>query len=590
MDSIDEIGLVGSPSTTAKVTVDIMEDATGSPLRGQLVSLTHQMDEQYLIGLGTVTEIRTSNRWHEDPNMRGVLKRHGSLPHLSAVGDVRTADVAVQAVYLSDAADPGKGDPPKESGGSLAMSPTTGAEVHRITDSFLSELLRRHRHELVYLGTAYGMDDVKLPLTLRHFGSVDRGGAAEAYHTGIFGMTGSGKSGFATYLLAAYARHPELGILIMDPQGQFASDVALPFSLQRWSASVGRRVESRSISQDLRLRKNAPLLVELLERTRFFRDLLTIRSPAPQESAAEEVKRILKDIPDWENRDANDVLTDVLSSLRDDHQAIQRIYATASYQSRLLRQITDMLDDASLFQLALELFKPLHSLFMRVNLDGGSRKPVDAVLHGLLNIDSEPRPLVILDLSTRSMGSSDDPDSPAAILDSTPIKARLLREICSTIARVAEQRFSENRSLNTMVVFDEAQRFAAESPEDDESQSLADRLVDYVRTTRKYGLGWTFITQEVGSLRRGIYSQLRVRSFGYGLTSGTELQRLRETIGNPEALDLYRSFVDPGAIQPSQYSFMLTGPVSPLSFTGAPVFLSVYTDFDRFKRDNGISH
>ena len=140
-----------------------------------------------------------------------------------------------------------------------------------------------------------------------------------------------------------------------------------------------------------------------------------------------------------------------------------------------------------------------------------------------------------------------------------------------------------------MVVFDEAQRFAAESPEDDESKALADRLVDYVRTTRKYGLGWTFITQEVASLRRGIYAQLRVRGFGYGLTSGTELQRLRETIGDPEALELYRSFVDPQAIRPSQYPFMLMGPVSPLSFTGAPVFLSVYTDFEGFRNDNGFS-
>ena len=34
---------------------------------------------------------------------------------------------------------------------------------------------------------------------------------------------------------------------------------------------------------------------------------------------------------------------------------------------------------------------------------------------------------------------------------------------------------------------------------------------------------------------------------------------------------------------------MLMGPVSPLSFTGAPVFLSVYTDFDKFRGDNGVT-
>lgn len=154
---------------------------------------------------------------------------------------------------------------------------------------------------------------------------------------------------------------------------------------------------------------------------------------------------------------------------------------------------------------------------------------------------------------------------------------------------MAARQYKEGENLNTLVVFDEAQRFAAQEPEDEEARQLADKLVDYVRTTRKYGLGWMFITRETGSLKRGIYGQLRVRAFGYGLTSGSELQRLRETIGDPAALELYRSFVDPKAIQPAEYPFMLTGPVSPLSFTGAPVFLSVYTDFSEFCKANGFS-
>ena len=240
----------------------------------------------------------------------------------------------------------------------------------------------------------------------------------------------------------------------------------------------------------------------------------------------------------------------------------------------------------ALFKLAKELFEPLHSLFAEKNLSGGKREPMEGVLKNLLDLNSKPRPLIIVDITSKVGEGADDLDSPAAILETTSIKARLLREICSTVTRTAEQRFNENQSLNTMIVLDEAQRFAAESPEDEESEALATRLVDYVRTTRKFGLGWTFITQEIGSLKRSIYSQLRIRSFGYGLTSGTELQRLRETIGNPEALELYRSFVDPGAIQPSKYPFMLTGPMSPLSFTGAPVFLSVYTDYCKFLEDN----
>lgn len=98
-----------------------------------------------------------------------------------------------------------------------------------------------------------------------------------------------------------------------------------------------------------------------------------------------------------------------------------------------------------------------------------------------------------------------------------------------------------------------------------------------------------FITQETAALRSGIYRQLRVRAFGHGLTSGTELGRLRDTIGDDSAINLYRTFVDPGAITPSEYPFMIQGPVSPLSFTGAPLFLKVYTNFDAFKAANGVS-
>lgn len=581
----ENIGTVGSPSTTVKATVDILEDATGSSLHGQLVYFSHVLDNGHLFALGTVTDIKTTNRWHEDANMRGVLKRYGSLPHLSGVGDVRTAEVLVQAAYLSQTPDLSGNEPPIESGGMLAMSPTTGARVSRVTDEFLKQLLRRHENEIIYLGHLY-RTNVRLPLTLRHFGPPGQGGAGEAYHTGIFGMTGSGKSVFAAYLLAALVRHPSLGIFIMDPQGQFASEEGLPFSLQEWAEQQGREVQTYAISSQLRLPKDAYLLGDLLGLTRFFSDLLTIKALENRESAVAEFTRILQNSGDWESADPSDVLRSTLTSLVNDQQALQRIYSSQQSRVRLVGALNSMLTDASQFQLAIECFRPLHSLFTHINLSGGVRQSLWGVVQSALDPSTGRRPLVIIDFTSQGDGISSPSDSSQRLLESTPVKARILRLVCSILNRNAEQLYRQGESLNTLVVFDEAQRFAAESPEDDESKQLAERLVDYVRTTRKYGLGWTFITQEIGSLRRGIYSQLRVRCFGYGLTSGTELQRLRETIGDPSALELYRTFVDPAAIRPSKYPFMLTGPISPLSFTGAPVFLSVYTDFNNFKEDN----
>jgi Helicase HerA, central domain len=489
----DDVGLVGSPSTTGKVTVDILEDAISNPLHGDLVYLAHPMNDQCLIAIGTVTDIKTTNRWHEDENMRGVLKRYGSLPHLSGIGDVRTAEVLVQAAYLADDEDPSVGDDPIEAGGALTMSPTTGATVARVTDDFLSQLLRRHKDEIIYLGKIH-RSAVRLPLTIKHFGR-GAGGAGEAYHTGVFGMTGSGKSVLAAYLLAAQLRHDPLGILIMDPQGQFTSEEGLSFSLHEWAEEQGREVRMYAIARDLRLMKDAYLFGDLLGLTRFFKDLLTIKALENRESASAEFTRLLQGIPNWEDQPADNVLRGILGNLAADPQALTRIYSSDQARNRLVGAITSLLTQQDAFDLAAEIFRPIHSLFTSRNTAGGTRHSIHGVLHDVLTANDR-RPLVILDFSSR--GFADD------LLDSTAVKARILRVVCSTINREAERLYHAGASLNVLVVFDEAQRFAAESPEEDESRILADKLVDYVRTTRKYGLGWMFITQEVGSLRRGI--------------------------------------------------------------------------------------
>lgn len=584
--TVDPVGLVGSPSTTSRITVDILEDTVERGLRGELVSLTHPLEDSYLIAIGTVADIRTSNRWHEDPNMRGVLKLHGKLPHLSEVGDVRTADVIVQAAYETSAEDPSVGDNPIESGGSLAMSPTTGAPVHRVTDEFLRALLRRHSGRISYLGRVYRMDDVRLPLILRHFGPAATGGAGEAFHTGVFGMTGSGKSVFTAYLLAAQLRHPDQAILVMDPQGQFTSEEGLPFSLQDWATEHGRTVETHSISADLRLPKDANLLGDLLGLTPFFRRLLTIKGGVDWlDAATTEFTNATRKVDDWPERDSADVLRTVLTALVNDEAALTRIYSSAQSRNRLTGAIQNMLNDDGVFEQGRDLFAPLHSLFRPTNLAGRQRESLYRVLRRALSAHSGARPLLILAFARQP--STSDPNSRSeSLLDSTPVKARILRRVCGILNAEAERLYAQGEGLNALVVFDEAQRFAAETADEDEAKALAEQLVDYVRTTRKYGLGWMFITQEISSLKRGIYSQLRIRCFGYGLTSGTELQRLRETIGDQASLDLYRSFVDPQALDPPQYPFMLTGPISPLSFTGAPVFLSVYTDFEEFRAAN----
>lgn len=117
-------------------------------------------------------------------------------------------------------------------------------------------------------------------------------------------------------------------------------------------------------------------------------------------------------------------------------------------------------------------------------------------------------------------------------------------------------------------------------------------LVDAARTTRKYGLGWLFISQTLSSLDSEIVQQLRIFFFGFGLALGQEFQSLRQLVGSSgTALDLYQLFRDPHSafdIASRQYSFMTIGPVSPLSFSGSPLFLNVFNTVDTFLAANHL--
>lgn len=569
------VGIVGSPSSTGEITMDVVESASGASLLGDLIYTCHPLDGgRHMLALGSVGEIATHNRWHEDPNMRGVLRVHGALPHLSGDGDVRTATVQVQAVYETDAACPPFAQDPRESGGALGMSPTTGQPVRRVDEGLVQALVQRHQDDVVYLGRVY-RSDVRLPMFVRDYAGPATDGA---YHVGIFGRSGSGKTAFATYWLAMQLRHPELSVLVFDPQGQFARQPdGFVLDLQGFARQFGREVLTLSIAEDIQMPKDATLALELLEGTSFFRHL-TIKTALNREAAVSELERKLQAVTDWEALPAADVLRTILQALADDDQALQRIFSGKPQRDRLSTSVLLALTDENEFGHLLAEFSPIHSLFTSESARG-RRVNLRSLLHRVLDGQVSPKPYVIVDLSSRSG---------TPWLDSSETKARLMRKIASDLRQMAERKWRESGGnlINCSVVFDEAHRFAPAKSEGEEVERLSARLVDYVRETRKTGLGWTFITQEIGSLNPGIFTQLRVRAFGYGMTSGSDLNRLRDEVGRDASLSLYQSFPDPNSLSEKVYPFMITGPISPLSFTAAPVFLQVFTDETEFREAN----
>ncbi|KKM02477.1 hypothetical protein LCGC14_1784070, partial [marine sediment metagenome] len=113
-------------------------------------------------------------------------------------------------------------------------------------------------------------------------------------------------------------------------------------------------------------------------------------------------------------------------------------------------------------------------------------------------------------------------------------------------------------------------------------------FIDAIRTTRKYGLGWMFISQTLSSLDYEIINQIRIFIFGFGLAWGNELRALREIIGgNREAIRLYQNFRDPqSGLGKKEYPFMTIGPISPLSFSGTPLFFNALNYPDEFTKVN----
>ena len=113
-------------------------------------------------------------------------------------------------------------------------------------------------------------------------------------------------------------------------------------------------------------------------------------------------------------------------------------------------------------------------------------------------------------------------------------------------------------------------------------------FIDGVRTTRKYGLGWMFISQSLSSLNRHLIDQIRIYLFGFGLSWGMERQALWEIIGGQtESLKLYQMFKDPqSALGEREYPFMTIGPISPLSFSGTPLFFNALDFPDEFLKTN----
>lgn len=574
----ERLGVVGSPSSTSELAVDVLGVAATRKLVGELALFEFQQDDARHYALGQITEVQLRNVWHEDPTMRSLIRQRGRVDQVSARQDTHLAKMNISAVFREGGT---RGYEPSI----LGTVPATGTSIHIVNDEILDEVLKPYKDQLFYLGRVYGSKP-KLPLWFKHFGT-GPDGAGEAYHIGIFGKTGSGKSVLAKMALCAYARHADMGILIIDPQGEFARDMSgkpvpgeFELPLSRVFQHYGKRpfvMTVRNIVLD-----RWQLFEQIIYESPFFEQLTLPKGDNRALAAAELARRLEKKgvkLGDLHTREAFEKAWSILI----DPKVQQIIYKSEGPRARL----NAALEEADRSEFYADFWKPVVELF---TADGRPEaRTVEKALGWLLSPESTEKRALVIDLSREMAGG---------LYWNDEIQALVIKRILDGLVNSAEYFYREGQSLNCLVVIDEAHRLAPKRMEREENGNATERavrstLIDAVRTTRKYGLGWMFISQTLSSLHTEILQQLRIFFFGFGLGLGQEYLALRDLVGGSgPALDLYRLFRDPHSAFDTasrQYSFMTIGPVSPLSFSGTPLFFNAFNRVDEFLEENGLT-
>jgi len=571
ISSSERIGTIGSPSSTSELSLDILGTAVGKKLVGELALFRFSQDGKPHYALGQITEVQLRNIWLEDPTMRSLARQRGQVNPVSGQQDTHLGKLTISAVFGDDG---NKFEP-----SILGTVPATGTSIHLATDQILDRLLERYQDEIFYLGYVYGSTP-RLPLWFKHFGT-GLHGAGEAYHLGIFGKTGSGKSVLAKMILLAYARYPDMAIFVIDPQGEFSKDArgevraeGFPLNLSNVLSQLSKEVVIKSVRELILDRWD--LLSEILYESPFFERLSIPKGEnrrIASEVLAERLQRARITLQNLHQRDSFNRAWQILG----DRNVQMQFYRTQQSRDRF----NIVYQEANQDEFFNNYWVPITELFRR---DRQGAVSVDSLIQQTFNIDSERRPVVVIDLS-REMATG--------LFWNETIQALVIKRLLDGLTYSAERAYRENRFLNTLVILDEAHRLAPrEKIENEKQESVRTSLLDAVRTTRKYGLGWMFISQTLSSLHKEIIGQLRIFFFGFGLALGTEFMSLKEIIGgDPNALKLYQSFRDPHSafdIATRQYSFMTIGPVSPLSFAGTPLFLTAFNTPAEFLNTNRL--
>jgi hypothetical protein len=562
------VAIIGSPNSTTTFTVEVLESARDRALDHAWVIF--EVAERFngkayrKRALCQIGGIVTRNRWHEDPVIRAVIKHQGALPALSGDSDLTSAQLTALGVFLLD-----------ESGHvkrrtTLSTPPPSGTPVFPADVAALQDLVHTESG-IFYSGQSPG-DGLPVPLTLRHFGSTEEGGFGEAVMMGIFGQTRSGKSILAAQLLAGFAANPTMGLLILDPQGEFgrdrfaAGDHRVDFSINRLLSTLTNQREVILTTTDDVALEGAEAFTEMLRRAGFFHSL-GFKGANKEREASERLANLLSDLTstDGKRRPMSDLRAlDLRPLVQDLARFADVIYATRPGTTPGEGQRA--MDVLARFQLDEQRLKQMWESCLTAFRTNDGRAPLSTLIQRVLS----DRAVVVLSFTHEGNSNS--------------VPYFLLNEILTRLRHVIHRSFQNGQNSNALVLLDEAHLFAGEhASEHTDGARTRTLLAQSVRMTGKYGVGWFFITQTLHDFDKTILRQLQVKIFGQGFKVGADREFVETELGR-EGFARYCSLPDPK--RTGRYTFMLTGPIVALGSLGTPLVLQSFRSSDDLIRAN----
>ncbi len=563
------IAIIGSPNSTTTFTVDILETARDRALDHAwvLFEVVERFNgkayrKRALCQLGGIV---TRNRWHEDPVIRAVIKHQGALPALSGDSDLTSAQLTALGVFLLD--DEGR----VRRRTILSTPPPSGTPVFPADPSTLRDLVHTETG-IFYAGQSPG-DGLPVPLTLRDFGKTEDGGFGEAVMMGIFGQTRSGKSILAAQLLAGFAVNPRMGLLVLDPQGEFgndrfaAGDHRVDFSIKRLLGSLTQHRQVVVMTTDDVALEGTEAFTETLRRAGFF-ESLGFKGYNKEREASERLCSLLNDLTnsDGKRRNVRDLREfDLPILVKDLARFADVIYA--SRPGTTPGEGQRALDVMARFELdGVRLRRIWTNSMAAFRTDGGKRMLLSQVIQRVLS----DREVVVLSFSQEG--------------DCDSVPYFLLNEILTRLRHVIHRSFQAGNASNALVVLDEAHLFAGEhASESNDGSRTRTLLAQSVRMTGKYGVGWMFITQTLHDFDKTILRQLQVKIFGQGFKVGADREFVETELGR-EGFVRYCSLPDPK--RTGRYTFMVTGPIVALGSLGTPLVLQSFRNSTELMRAN----